>query len=130
MIYFVKAKGSAYIKIGYSSDVPARIRQLQTSHPKKLMVQAILPGGYQTEVGIHELFGHLRTKGEWFRLSDELSYFLRAIRRFPSESNIYVLYRASLQMRLKDKAKRLSAAGNDKLRRKIEIASMKLHKAS
>ncbi len=126
MIYFVTAHGLDYIKIGQSINVESRVSTLQTASPKKLQVWAVLDGSYQTEAGIHELFKHLRKNGEWFKKTDELKYFIRAIQRNPEENNIYTLYRLSMQLRLREKAARLSKNGNKKLLEKINSASRRL----
>jgi hypothetical protein len=117
MIYFAKLD-KKFIKIGTSYDVSGRMKSLQTANPFPLKVEAILEGSFQTENGLHELFKHLRYNGEWFRLTDELKWFIRAIQENPKEGNIYTLYRKSQQMRLKCKAKRLGK--NHKLSKRIE----------
>ena len=128
MIYFVKSKGAAFVKIGVAADVAKRVKALQTGYPQKLKVLAVLPGSYETESGLHELFASSRRQGEWFRFNDKMKYFLRAIRAYPDVTNIITLYRYSMQMRLKDKAKRLSRHGNEKLRKRIAHASFGLHR--
>lgn len=122
MIYFVRSMGTPFIKIGTAVDVAARIKALQTGHPHELRVQAVIPGSFATEKGLHQLFESSLHNGEWFRFNDEMKYFLRAIRANPAEYNTATLYRASLQIRLKEKAKRLSARGSRKLHDKIQIA--------
>lgn len=106
MIYFVKAYNK-FVKIGTSVDIDSRVASLQTGSPVTLKVAAILDGSFQTESGLHALFEHVRYNGEWFRLTDELKWFIIAIQLSPNENNIYTLYRKSLQLRLKNKAKRL-----------------------
>lgn len=106
MIYFIRSNHQ-YIKIGTAVDVSSRRKSLQTGSPVKLKVKAVLPGSYETERGLHEMFSHIRHNGEWFRYTDEMKWFLRAIQENPSETNIRTLQIQSLQMRLKDKAKRL-----------------------
>jgi hypothetical protein len=117
MIYFAKVD-KKFIKIGTSYDVSGRMKSLQTANPFPLKVEAILEGSFQTENGLHELFKHLRYNGEWFRLTDELKWFIRAIQENPKEGNIYTLYRKSQQMRLNCKAKRLGK--KHKLSKRIE----------
>lgn len=126
MIYFVTAHGLDYVKIGQTVDVESRVSNLQTAYPKKLQVWAVMNGSFQTETGIHELFKHLRKNGEWFKKTDELKYFIRAIQRNPTENNIYTLYRKSMQLRLREKALRLSKNGNRKLLERINSASKRL----
>jgi hypothetical protein len=118
MIYFVQSK-QGFIKIGTAIDVDSRLSNLQTASPTTLKIKAVLEGSYQTEKGLHELFEHIRYKGEWFKYNDELKYFIRAIRSNPSENNIYSLYRISQQIRITEKANRLSKRGNKKLLERI-----------
>lgn len=117
MIYFVKAYNK-FVKIGTSKDVAERLKGLQTASPVDLKVAAVLEGSYQTEAGIHKLFEHSRYNKEWFRFTDELSWFIRAIQSNPDENNIYTLYRISMQMRLRNKARRLGV--NHKVSKRIK----------
>lgn len=106
MIYFVRSYNK-FIKIGQSIDPKSRLKRLQTGSPIKLHVKAILPGDFKTEKGLHELFSHLNVNGEWFRYTEELKWFIRAIQENPNENNIKTLHNLSLQMRLMEKSKRL-----------------------
>jgi hypothetical protein len=106
MIYFIRSYNK-HIKIGYSKDPLDRMKSLQTGSPAKLHIQATMPGDYQTEIGLHELFRHLRSHGEWFRYTDELKWFIRIVKENPSLVNIKSIYNESQKMRLLDKSKRL-----------------------
>lgn len=106
MIYFVRSYNK-HIKIGYSADPDYRRKCLQTGSPIKLHLQGTMNGNFQTEAGLHEMFDHLRVRGEWFRYADELKWFIRAVNENPSQNNIKSLLMESQKMRLLDKAKRL-----------------------
>ena len=106
MIYFIRSYNE-FVKIGRSYDVQARIIGLQTGSPRKLKVMAVMEGHSQTEIGLHQMFEKHRAQGEWFRLTQELKWFIRAVQEHPSENNIKTLYKLSLQMRISAKAKRL-----------------------
>jgi hypothetical protein len=106
MIYFIRSYNT-HIKIGYSVDPEYRKKCLQTGSPIKLHIQAIMPGEFKTESGLHEMFAHLRTKGEWFRYTDELKWFIRSVKENQLETNIKTLYMISQRMRLLAKSKRL-----------------------
>lgn len=106
MIYFIRSYNQ-FIKIGRSIEPDSRRKTLQTGSPIKLKVKAVLPGDYKTEKGLHELFAHIRYNGEWFRYTDELKWFIRAIQDNPDLNNIKTLYMESQKMRIADKAKRL-----------------------
>ena len=104
MIYFIAA--GKHIKIGYSVDPVSRLKELQTGNPLKLSIRATIQNGcFKTETGLHEMFEHLRKKGEWFRYTDELLWFTHAVRKYPEEQNIKTLYMNSQAMRLVNKAK-------------------------
>lgn len=108
MIYFIRSYNE-FIKIGQSAHLGKRLKSLQTASPKKLHVTAILSGSFQTEAGLHEMFSHLRVHGEWFRFSQELKWFIRAIQENPEMNNIRSLRVESLKMRINAKAKRLGS---------------------
>lgn len=106
MIYFIQTD-SKLVKIGTTTNLAERIKQIQAMNPKKVRVKAVLNGGYNTEATIHNLFAKSRVRGEWFRLTDELKWFIRAIQETPECSNIRTLQIIAEQMRLRKKAKRL-----------------------
>lgn len=114
MIYFIRSSNK-FIKIGYSTDPDHRKLGLQTGSPMKLHLQATMPGCYKTESGLHEMFSHLRKNGEWFRYTDELKWFIRAVHDNPEQHNIKSLYMESQKMRLNEKAAR-----SNKLRNRIK----------
>mgnify|MGYP007071609562 CR=1 FL=1 len=117
MIYFIRSYNE-FVKIGTSIDPEDRKKGLQTANPKRLHVQAVLEGSYKTEKGLHELFEKSRVRGEWFRYTEEIKWYIRAVRENPEMKNIYSLYRESQKMRISAKAKRL---GKDhKLSKKIK----------
>jgi hypothetical protein len=119
MIYFLKSKKTNFLKIGTSTNISNRVKSLDAANPMDLKIEAVLQGSFQTESGLHDLFSHLNRKGEWFKINDEMKYFIRAIRLNPEENNIYTLYRISQRLRITDKANRLSKRGNKKLLEKI-----------
>ena len=108
MIYFIRSYNQ-FIKIGRSVEPDNRCKSLQTGSPIKLKVKAVLPGDYKTEKGLHEMFSHIRHNGEWFRYTDELKWFIRAIQENPELNNIKSLYIESQKMRIASKAKRLGS---------------------
>ena len=106
MIYFIRSYNE-FVKIGTSIDPHSRKNGLQTANPKKLHIQAVLEGSYKTEKGIHDLFKKSRVRGEWFRYTEEIKWYIRAIQENPQVNNIDALYKESLKMRINAKAKRL-----------------------
>jgi len=106
MIYFIQSC-NRYVKIGTSFSLEERVKGLQTASPKKLKVKAVLDGGFQTESELHKLFERAHVRGEWFKTTEEVKWYIRAIQENPNVTNIYSLYKISQQMRLRAKAKRL-----------------------
>ncbi|WP_315969906.1 GIY-YIG nuclease family protein [Escherichia coli] len=58
-------------KIGYSSNIPQRIKSLGNSGPDCLKLECLIPGGRETENMLHRKFAAKRKHGEWFALSKD-----------------------------------------------------------
>lgn len=78
-IYFLVADELNLVKIGRTKDVTKRVNFINTSSPVELELVAVLRNvdPIQEQL-IHEKFKALRTRGEWFHLSDELRAFVAA----------------------------------------------------
>lgn len=70
-LYFIGSDNGP-IKIGISISPYKRLKQLQTSHPYRLKILAIVAGGCQQEPEYHERFAAFRLEGEWFEPRPEL----------------------------------------------------------
>lgn len=53
-------------KIGYSTNVDKRIRQLETASPATVQLIAVAPGDRQLEQKLHQEFTDERIRHEWF----------------------------------------------------------------
>lgn len=106
MIYFIRSYNE-FIKIGRSVNPNERLNGLQTASPKKLHIVAVMNGESQTEAGLHHMFAHRRVRGEWFRYSQDLKWFIRAVQMNPTVNCIRTLQSLSLKMRVTEKSKRL-----------------------
>ncbi len=71
-VYFVRGKATRLVKIGFSTDVGARIDALRAQSPDDLELLGVLQGTLQTERALHARFWELTHHGEWFRESPEL----------------------------------------------------------
>lgn len=60
------------VKIGWSTNVEARITGLQISNHRPLRVLRVIEGSSATELWMHKRYKHLRMTGEWFRFDDEM----------------------------------------------------------
>jgi hypothetical protein len=71
-VYFIgdDLRAGRMVKIGFSIDPAARLRQLQTSSPERLRIFATVPGGKSVEEKYHRRWSARRRAGEWFILGD------------------------------------------------------------
>lgn len=78
MIYFAQPVAGGPVKIGYSADVEARLRQLEGYYGRPLALLATMDGGRDEERAVHQQFAHLRLPGEreQFRPVPELLAFI------------------------------------------------------
>lgn len=77
-VYFVMFLDE-YIKIGWSKDVHARIRELQTGSPEDLVLLGFCHGDPTDERNLHHQFRHLRIRGEWFAADLTLQHFIKGV---------------------------------------------------
>lgn len=69
-IYCVGEVGSTYVKVGRAASVRDRLRNLQISNPRKLVLRFNIPGSAAEETRLHGLFADRRVRGEWFDDAD------------------------------------------------------------
>lgn len=74
-VYFIRQ--SHWVKIGYSKDPHARMRDLQVASPTRLHLLMTEPGTQETERRYHDRFSRLRGSGEWFMYLGELREMLK-----------------------------------------------------
>lgn len=79
-VYFVGIEPDGPIKIGFTSNITERMRDLQIASPYPLTLLATLRGGSALERVIHESLSDTRLSGEWFERSDRLLSFISDIR--------------------------------------------------
>lgn len=72
MIYLVVTSDKNYCKIGYSKDPDSRLATLQTSHPEKLTLAAVIEGTIKEEKELHKQMAEHRVNLEWFNLSQDI----------------------------------------------------------
>lgn len=71
-VYFIRAVGTDFVKIGVTDGDPERRRaDLQTASPHELRVEACVRGGLSREADLHYLLREVRVRGEWFTLGEE-----------------------------------------------------------
>jgi len=79
IVYFVQSRLGGPIKIGLTTQLNQRLKQLQNESPIPLQIVGALRGDEKVEAAIHERFRKLRLHGEWFEPSTELVEFIRQI---------------------------------------------------
>jgi len=71
-VYFIEAVGLQRIKIGVSTNVGRRRRQLECSSPAKLVLIGCISGTTITERYLHLAFRAWRVNREWFDFAADL----------------------------------------------------------
>lgn len=57
------------VKFGVGANPGARVRNLQVSNPRKLVLYAAIPATEAFEKFLHRVLGDFRVQGEWFELA-------------------------------------------------------------
>lgn len=66
VLYVIGNPKHRIAKIGITTNLPARLRTIQTGHPFRLEVLWSCPGGRRLESWLHEGLAARRLTGEWF----------------------------------------------------------------
>lgn len=85
-VYLIKDTNTGLVKIGRTTDVSKRLSSLQIGHPSHLqLLHTIDCSDYkQEEAFLHSILRYFRTRGEWFRLSDDIIEWICSIPTDPS----------------------------------------------
>lgn len=70
LVYFCRAEGTPYVKVGFASDPEKRRAELRTGSPHQLTIVATFVGTMRVEKLLHALLADRRVTGEWFCLTD------------------------------------------------------------
>lgn len=79
-IYFIRCTATGSIKIGLSANPWKRLSKMQSDSPGVLEMLGAEPGGADREAELHQRFAKDRLRGEWFRPSDEIVTYARALK--------------------------------------------------
>ena len=74
MLYFIRAVGTKFVKIGFTNsggEAQSRLSSLQVGCPHELRVEAHCQGGLQDEHRMHAALASKRVRGEWFCLTEK-----------------------------------------------------------
>lgn len=72
VVYFIRAGKDGPVKIGWSSDLKARVRNISQGLPDAAVLEATIPGGRKLEKRIHGALHQSRRRLEWFNPTDEV----------------------------------------------------------
>lgn len=75
-VYIIHAPENGVAKIGFSASPSKRLSKMLTDSPTALHIVVLLDGGPELEAELHSRFSHLRERGEWFRVTDDLEEFI------------------------------------------------------
>lgn len=67
-----------FIKIGFSGDPVSRLSKIATDSPFPCRLLGFWPGSKNTEDELHKRFQSSRVKGEWFKVTDDITAFVKA----------------------------------------------------
>jgi predicted small secreted protein len=73
-IYLIKESENNYYKVGVSSNITQRIKQLQTGFAGTIELIEKYPSEYshKIEKSLHRKYNQYNIKGEWFNLPDSV----------------------------------------------------------
>lgn len=84
-LYFVADKRLRYVKIGISSNIDRRLKDLCASSPVPLKLELVLyfdgPGAWTYEDALHQHFAAHWTHSEWFIYAQPIKEYVAAWRR-------------------------------------------------
>lgn len=80
-VYFVEAPLVGRWKIGLTSDIESRLRNLKSGSPIELITRLVIKASARDEWAIHGLFCDERVHGEWFEGSPRLRAFVDDLSR-------------------------------------------------
>lgn len=79
-VYFFESELTKLIKIGYSSNVAKRRKQIEAMQGGKINILKVILSSKKNEKYLHERFNHLKTHGEWFLPNPELLTFIKELK--------------------------------------------------
>lgn len=71
-VYIFQNLRTGDVKIGFTSDINARISGIKSGAGADIALIRVMGGGRETERWMHKRFAHLRISGEWFSYHDDM----------------------------------------------------------
>ncbi len=76
-IYVLRSE--TLMKIGFSEDLPNRVRSISAAIPLPVVFVGHMPGGREVEAHLHQTFSASRFSGEWFVETPEMTALFATI---------------------------------------------------
>lgn len=86
-VVYIITDGRDY-KVGFTTDLSQRVKDLQVGHPSKLRVVAMRVGGNELETLIHDILEEHHLRGEWFSMSDKVLAEVMALGFAPYKESV------------------------------------------
>lgn len=67
VVYIIGAAGDEFVKIGYATDLSARLVNMQVGSARELLVHCVLEGDVKVESILHREMQEHHVRGEWFK---------------------------------------------------------------
>lgn len=80
-VYFLR-DAQDFVKIGWTTNLSRRIRELQTAQSGRFHLLGSIPGGEAMEAVMHRFFSHYHARGEWFVMGARLRLFILRVAEF------------------------------------------------
>jgi hypothetical protein len=80
-VYFVRARTTGLVKIGCTSNLDGRVKELKSMSGDVLDLLGTEPGGIARERELHRQFSDHRKHGEWFAPAAELLAYIKQLKR-------------------------------------------------
>lgn len=78
VVYFIGSIEFGYVKIGMTSEIKQRLKQVQILCPFDVEILKIVDGGRHIEDKYHKQFSNLNTRGEWFKIEGDLKSLIES----------------------------------------------------
>lgn len=88
-VYFMRINGRGPVKIGFATDLKARMSGHRTSNHGVPKIIAALHGTMKMEKALHKKYARLTTPGtkEWFKMAEPLTSFIAGLPELDDEYN-------------------------------------------
>ncbi|RXH28624.1 hypothetical protein XH99_14450 [Bradyrhizobium nanningense] len=80
VVYLISTDNPEFVKIGFSTSLERRLKQLRTASHVEPTIHLTIPGTVSLERELHRRFQSARHSREWFRLTDDIKRFITSER--------------------------------------------------